>query len=872
MERRYTSTESLELQKLQNNFAALTKSRLPKVLERLHHSKTPQDLHTFRQFVIRNKLFTRFETLIEELIETKPLLTDQLCSVCEKYDWVIPTGADDLRINALNPVARFKSYPNLGETSDEFDVWDFYYSTDVSKNHPGHPDRDPKTCFPDAKKNPVWLSKTLPSGSLFDLLTRPQCRICVLVLHLLSPLPLKSLLSWALDQPLSTLHGFQYTMQYQLGEEILVRTRQPGTLIWQDAGTIEMMTEAKNESGELSVVWDCGKLSRKRFMNTSWIRTSDVNYKLIKHWLRRCNEEHEHCHVSRAQGQKNLKIRLIDVIDQCVVHGTLANRFFALSYVWGGVKRLRATKDNICALEEKDALRMRASSIPRTVQDAMTLVAKLGYRYLWVDSLCIIQDNSTEKHDQITLMHEIYSAAYATIVQHSGCDANSGLPGIRPGSRSLIATKAHVGDSIMIAKANYSTPRILSNSIHSSRGWTLQEVLLSNRCLHFFNKHLTFVCGEEWAQDWNSQRVEETPDGEETITSILPDEFTPVPSRMLWQMNPLSLNRVVADLKWNAKTLEWLLYFDIYGRIMTNYTARQLSFESDVLHAFYGLGGAITRLNGARFHFGLPSNSFDLALLWTNLGPGKRREAKKQQQYPTWTWASWSDRSTYNLCDLSGDPSPPFVMNSYVRRFYVVEDGASVEVSRCQLSDEQTKEGYRTTPYFEARQCTPEPPVDLIKSSDWPEGCLHFWAEECTMDQLCFYDYKSLAFLYERTSNKQCGIFALTPGTQDAETEYSLLSFSDEKFSLILMSESPDVLPQWTFETKGTLKKTGNVGMPDFYYDPFFHDGTRFRHAWMFNVLLVKREGAFVERVAFGQVHMLAWLTLKRRRRYIRMI
>ena len=43
--------------------------------------------------------------LVEELIETKPLLTDQLCSLCEEYDWVISTGADDLRINALDSIA-----------------------------------------------------------------------------------------------------------------------------------------------------------------------------------------------------------------------------------------------------------------------------------------------------------------------------------------------------------------------------------------------------------------------------------------------------------------------------------------------------------------------------------------------------------------------------------------------------------------------------------------------------------------------------------------------------------------------------------------------------------------------------------------------
>lgn len=139
-----------------------------------------------------------------------------------------------------------------------------------------------------------------------------------------------------------------------------------------------MMNSVKNDSGEQSLVWASSDLSRRKLMNSSWVRTADIDYALVNYWLRRCNEYHEHCHVSRSQGRKDVDIRLIDVVDQCLVHGTLANRYLALSYVWGGVGRLKATTGNIGALEQKNALRNRSASLPRTVQDAMAFVSRLG--------------------------------------------------------------------------------------------------------------------------------------------------------------------------------------------------------------------------------------------------------------------------------------------------------------------------------------------------------------------------------------------------------------------------------------------------------------------------------------------------------------
>lgn len=69
--------------------------------------------------------------------------------------------------------------------------------------------------------------------------------------------------------------------------------------------------------------------------------------------------------------------------------------------------------------------------IPRPANDAMILCKEMGERYLWVDALCIIQDDSMDKEWQIARIGSIYSSAVFTIVAACGVDADAGLPGVR---------------------------------------------------------------------------------------------------------------------------------------------------------------------------------------------------------------------------------------------------------------------------------------------------------------------------------------------------------------------------------------------------------------------------------------------------------
>lgn len=90
-----------------------------------------------------------------------------------------------------------------------------------------------------------------------------------------------------------------------------------------------------------------------------------------------------------------LDFRLIDIDTMCIVYAPRKAKYVALSYVWGrtSIPRLTLTSHNEEALLRPKGLEANRSKIPNTILDAITVFRKLGERYLWVDSLCLLQDH-----------------------------------------------------------------------------------------------------------------------------------------------------------------------------------------------------------------------------------------------------------------------------------------------------------------------------------------------------------------------------------------------------------------------------------------------------------------------------------------------
>ena len=121
--------------------------------------------------------------------------------------------------------------------------------------------------------------------------------------------------------------------------------------------------------------------------------STQANAKLIRAWLHQCESNHgKDCTPSlrlSAEGDRELTF-MVDVIQSCLVDTPSRCRYVALSYVWGTAPVFTHLLKNTQDLRKTSSL--RSLPIPLTIRDAITLVHAIGERYLWVDSLCIIQD------------------------------------------------------------------------------------------------------------------------------------------------------------------------------------------------------------------------------------------------------------------------------------------------------------------------------------------------------------------------------------------------------------------------------------------------------------------------------------------------
>jgi hypothetical protein len=144
----------------------------------------------------------------------------------------------------------------------------------------------------------------------------------------------------------------------------------------------------------------------------------------IKDWLSNCDRHHSDvCDRSSLSSDIEPKTSwLIDVRDRCIVRGNASSDYLALSYTWqnktsliGKDSELQLFSNNIDILTAVDALEQYKSKLPKVILDAIELTSAIGKRYLWVDRLCIVQDNP-DKATEFSSMDRIYSGACMTIV------------------------------------------------------------------------------------------------------------------------------------------------------------------------------------------------------------------------------------------------------------------------------------------------------------------------------------------------------------------------------------------------------------------------------------------------------------------------
>ncbi|CAA7263550.1 unnamed protein product [Cyclocybe aegerita] len=344
---------------------------------------------------------------------------------------------------------------------------------------------------------------------------------------------------------------------------------------------------------------------------------------LIRKWLELCETHHtDTCSPSpvlqtphNASGLEVL--RVIDVQDQCITEATRDTRYIALSYVWGTViPAARLQRDNAAVLSAQGGLLTVRDRLPRTIVDAINLVASVGERYLWIDSLCLVQDDEGDMLRGIAKMDLVFKGAILTVVAGHGTDANAGLPGLVPGSRKVDQKIEEVlpGVRMTITRGVYDD---LSDSRYTSRGWTMQELLLSHRTLILVSSGVHFRCH---ANCWS----------EDTIYDNFPTEVIPTQS-----LHSGSLIDVLPD-----KLSEPL---HDYGNLLFRYTYRDLTKETDRIHATTGILRHIFRqIDGSSAVEGIPSAAFDIGLLsWDPFPKYPTSKTGRRLGFPSWSWAGW---------------------------------------------------------------------------------------------------------------------------------------------------------------------------------------------------------------------------------------
>jgi Heterokaryon incompatibility protein (HET) len=211
-----------------------------------------------------------------------------------------------------------------------------------------------------------------------------------------------------------------------------------------------------------------------RVGNGRIITSNEVDPKLILSWLQACQSHHNGmCRLPALEetDQDIPSFRLIDVRNFCIVPASPTREYLILSYVWGNIRTCVLLQSNKQELMEKDGLLAHWNRIPLTIRDAITLTQKLGKQYLWVDSLCLVQDDPQDLMSGIRRMDTIYEQSVLTIVAAHGSDATAGLPGVRQNSRNV--SQIGVDVSPMTKMVMYDeTENFLKGSKYATRAWT----------------------------------------------------------------------------------------------------------------------------------------------------------------------------------------------------------------------------------------------------------------------------------------------------------------------------------------------------------------------------------------------------------------
>lgn len=227
----------------------------------------------------------------------------------------------------------------------------------------------------------------------------------------------------------------------------------------------------------------------------------------MRTWLRLCQLNHPNCRPQAAEAPR----RLIDVgsdngHDPRLVYSSELTekypKYAALSYCWGSTLPVCTLK----ATEPDFRQRLPYHTLPQTLQDSIDIARALQLPYIWIDALCIVQDDLEDWEREAARMQQIYSGSTMTIAASGAKDTSEGFfAHERPRFQS--AAVALERSCFTLANPTARKQRTFQVQHHGSldsgmapilhtRGWTLQESVLSNRIVQCVRSELYWRCNQ----------------------------------------------------------------------------------------------------------------------------------------------------------------------------------------------------------------------------------------------------------------------------------------------------------------------------------------------------------------------------------------
>lgn len=347
---------------------------------------------------------------------------------------------------------------------------------------------------------------------------------------------------------------------------------------------------------------------------------SPEQYRLLQYWLHVCDTEH--CHEKgeiEEQPTLEMPTRLVYVGNsQLRLQTTNSShvRYTALSHRWGNGPPFRTLDSNLNELRH----RIPFGLLPKNFQDAIYLTRALGLSYLWIDSLCIIQENEEDWRREAARMGQVFSNAYCAIAASSATSSVEGFLS-RPDRPPLFSTLLGPQNTrVFVSECLENFHRDVETAPLNTRGWVFQERALSRRTLHFTKNQVYWECGN----GVHSERLIKLTNPH---AALLGDSYFP--------------ESILSFYKDGRQTLFQVLY--------KLYSTLDFTHIADHAIAITGLEQRLVQTFNTRGSFGVFERYLQRSLLWHRRGGSylKRIVFPNNRLVPSWSWMAYKGPIDY---------------------------------------------------------------------------------------------------------------------------------------------------------------------------------------------------------------------------------